>query len=234
MEINPSFITGITEIENEFYNVILPLLGQVVDSSRRKTLDDFRTQTIGDYINRKGSSYYSVIDSLVRDRSIPKELLNCCLVISVRKNLYEEFFKKFIIKTNVAPRDIDLKTSGSACMIFENPRTHKKICIVMSKDMSEMIADLKKSDVSLFHAEIPVEIAVQSVLLHELVHAEDFISASGFRKVDSYKNWREIHAYSVQFEWIDKRVGRPLILEVFGTRSYKTAAEKFIIQVIKK
>lgn len=234
MEINPSFITGITEIENEFYNVILPLLGQVVDSSRRKTLDDFRTQTIGDYINKKGSTYYSIIDSLVRDRSIPKELLSCCLVISVRKNLYEEFFKKFVIKTNVVPRDIDLKTSGSACMIFENPRTHKKICIVMSKDMNEMIADLRKSDVSLFHAEIPVETAVQSVLLHELVHAEDFISASGFRKVDSYKNWREIHAYSVQFEWIDKQVGRPLVLEVFGTRSYKTAAEKFIMQVIKK
>lgn len=234
MEINPSFITGITEIENEFYNVILPLLEQIVDNSKKKTLDDFRTQTIGDYINKKGSTYYSVIDDLVRDRSIPKELLDCCLVISVRKNLYEEFFKKFVIKANVAPRDIDLKTSGSACMIFENPGTHKKICIVMSKDMNEMISDLKKSDISLFHAEIPVEIAVQSVLLHELVHAEDFISASGFRKVDSYKNWREIHAYSVQFEWIDKQMKRPLILEVFGTRSYKTAAEKFIMQVIKK
>lgn len=234
MDINPIFTTGIDNIENEFYNVIIPLLERVTSGPRQRTLDNLRVQTIGDYINKKGTTYYSVIDGLVRDRYIPKELLDCCLVISIRKNLYEDFFKRFVIKTNVGPKDIDLRTSGSACMIFENPHNKKKICIVMCKDMNEMTHDLKKDNLSLFHPEIPVEIAVQSVLLHELVHAEDFISASGFRKVESYKNWREIHAYSVQFEWIDKKVGRPLILESFGTRSYKSAAEKFIMQVIKK
>ena len=234
VDINPSFVTGVDNIENDFYNTILPLIEKVTDTSKQRTIDNLRIQTIGDYINNRNSKYYSLVDEFIREKHIPKELLNCCLIITVRKSLYEDFFKKFVVKTDAGPRDINLLTSGSACMIFENPYTKKKLCIVMCKDPSEMIVDLRKKGVSIFHPEIPVEIAVQSILLHELVHAEDFVSASGFRKVASYKNWREIHAYSVQFEWIDKKMRRPLILESFGTKSYKSAAEKFIMQAINK
>ena len=234
MEINPTFVTGVDNIENDFYNVILPLLEKVTDVPKQRSISNLRIQTIGDYINLKSSRYHSLLEELIKDKCISRELVNCCLIITVRKNLYEDFFKKFVVKSNVGPKDVDLTTSGSACMVFENPYTKKKVCIVVCKDFNEMITDLRNRGVGIFHPELPVEIAVQSILVHELVHAEDFVSASGFRKVASYKNWREIHAYSVQFEWIDKKMKRPIMLETFGTRSYKSAAEKFIMHTINK
>lgn len=235
MTVNPTFVVGVDELEDQFYNHILPMLESVTNGADKRCIETLRIQTIGDYPNKKGSRYFSVVEGFVKDGVIPRSILGQCLIISVKDQVYNEFFKRIVYKAKIGPKNIDVRTSGSACLVFVNPSINKKLCIIINKDMNEMIADLKKDDISLFSDEIPVEIAVQSVLLHELVHATDFLNAeNSMRKVSTYKNWREVHAYSVQFEWIDKKLGRDLILQSMGARTYKSAAEKFITQVINK
>lgn len=234
MNINSSFVTGVDKLENEFYNVILPfLIALAPNSNFRKVIEDIRTQTIGDYINSKNSPYNHVLQELIKDRAIPKELVDSCLIITVRKDLYERFFKYVVMNRGISPKGIDFRTSGSACMIFQNPTTAKQVCIIFSKDMSEMIKELKDNHISIFHSSIPVELAVKSILLHELVHAQDYLTANGFRKTASYKNWREKHAYSVQFEYIDRKLNDNVMQSLFGTKSYNTAAEKFLAEITK-
>lgn len=229
---NPEYIYGITNIENELYNEIIPMWETVLTTdAQRRTMEGFKVQAIGNYMNDKSSRHYSILQDFVKSKLLHRDVLDYCLVIELKRNTYVDFIKNFMMSASQKIKDIDMTQSFAVATVLTNPRTKKKICIVLIQDINEVLR-MSNGKVGL-HQDIPMDITVQSAILHELIHIQQFVfNNKQLRSPSTYHNWRELEAYAIQFEWIDQKMKKNIMLELLGTRSYHVAAEKYVNRAI--
>lgn len=230
------YISGISKLEDTFYNAILPslLISNPTEANKRLCVE-FKIDTVGDYPNVRGSKYYSIYKSFLDTGVIDRSLQNHYLIVVTSMKMYKEFMSKIVMgnaQGKFATDAGDFSDNTATCLTLKNAYTREKMIVIIMQDFNELIDYYRKRNVTAIDPDISIELMIKSLLLHEIVHAEDYINTQRISAIHSYMNNKEIHAYSAQFEWIDKEVGKPLMLRKFGAKSYNGAAKKFINSII--
>lgn len=210
---------------------------------KRKGLEfvyrDLKDHMSGSYLNNNYHKLHKYIRDIIHHKLIQPELLDYVLVSCIPRNYFEKLFGTVVggaVTLGVAfpwlyPGTEKISGAEAVSMIF-------------IWDVEGWIESRNKWYYKMFFGdpnfvELDPEICMKGIIYHELVHARQQIFDQKRlppRQKDgtiNYKNYLEVEAYSLQFEYCDKLMGETYYLDKYNAKTYKQAAKNYLDRLLE-